>query len=387
MLFRYECIRPVFPLTESVNPTNLILAAESLGPIMMDHDEFENSDDDVEDWGGDAEVSNIVQCVKDINGVQCILPQLTEGKVYTDFLKELEESVDIYVKDITTKVAKIDRKLIGLVKIFTAMKRQMRGHARCLQIPDPSGEGEQITKSLNSERRRISRKIKALRSIVNNIENINIEDRLFEAQTKIKWLTVFVRIICTDFRGEHGNSQHPSFEKYSSPSGHTLSPGLLLELLSTMIIKQMDGVAERVGQKGDEGVDIWVGKDRDTICQVKNKSEKLSPSVIREFIGTMVLQGVKKGCIIYTQDYRLTPGASSAINKAAARDYSIVVVTTDKLVQYVVKYCKSFQSIDLVFETDRFDQDATFNPFRANAAKIVRKCTALSDRLYRYDGK
>jgi restriction endonuclease Mrr len=191
-----------------------------------------------------------------------------------------------------------------------------------------------------------------------------------------------MHIISADFKPNAGNAVHDSFKNYKSPESKALTPGLLLELFVTMIFEVETGHAERVGQRGDEGIGVWIGKNKEIVCQVKNKKKLMEPAVVREFLGTMLLNRVDKGYIVYTQESTLTAGVTAVIVGAKAVGYIIEVFTLKSIISLILKHSESFDSRKIVDNSLAFDNDPVFDVLNENTIEsIENEYDALLEKI------
>ena len=133
---------------------------------------------------------------------------------------------------------------------------------------------------------------------------------------------------------------------------------LVLDLLLKMGYgRRREDAGRTVGQSGDGGVDGIINEDPlglDTIyLQAKRWESSVGEGPIRDFIGALDLQGVKKGVFLTTSHY--TPAARAAV-QGIRSDKKIVLIDGAHLARLMIEHDLGV-SVAKTFALKRLDSD------------------------------
>ena len=133
---------------------------------------------------------------------------------------------------------------------------------------------------------------------------------------------------------------------------------VVLDLLLRMGYgRRREGAGRTVGQSGDGGVDGIINEDPlglDTIyLQAKRWEAAVGEGPIRDFIGALDLQGVKKGVFLTTSHY--TPAAKAAV-EGIRSDKKVVLIDGAHLARLMIEHNLGV-SVAQTFALKRLDSD------------------------------
>lgn len=316
---------------------------------------------------GEKSAKIIMSQFEALTELEVVLPS-ESAEVNSAFVTLLEANVLSFAQKMDDYISNIQQQIIILTGVVSGLQAERDAldvssfYHDGVNPGDWEDEAEEreshIESSQNSRSaERLKDAIDDLMSILSEVEDVDLEERLTKANQYVKWIKVLVYIICAEFKPRFGGAAHPSFLNNNAPDGSLLTSGLLLELFATMIFSLWKKGAERVGGGGDGGVDILVGPNKKIPCQVKNYSSRMGPAVVRELIGTMVLRKVKTAYMVYSQGAELTAGVKEVVEQAKERGYNIHILTTPRLVKLTKRFSVSFSAELLVSDTLKFDSE------------------------------
>ncbi|HPR48354.1 MAG TPA: winged helix-turn-helix domain-containing protein [Spirochaetota bacterium] len=128
---------------------------------------------------------------------------------------------------------------------------------------------------------------------------------------------------------------------------------IVLDLLSSMGY----GKGKVTGRSGDGGIDGFISQDALGIEKIYFQAKrftgntKVSASMIRDFVGSLDLQGVSKGVFITSSDF---PQDTEKV--LAGTHKSIVLINQSKLLSLMIQYNIGV-SVEKIFEMKRIDSD------------------------------
>lgn len=117
------------------------------------------------------------------------------------------------------------------------------------------------------------------------------------------------------------------------------SPPDFLEKLVVKLLEAMKyGTGEQLGGSGDGGVDGVIYQDKLKLGKIyiqakRYESQPVTPSLIREFIGTIVKRGADKGIFITTSSF-----TSAAKDEADDPRFNIVLIDGNRLAKLMVEH-------------------------------------------------
>jgi len=128
---------------------------------------------------------------------------------------------------------------------------------------------------------------------------------------------------------------------------------IVLDLLSSMGY----GKGKVTGRSGDGGIDGFISQDALGIEKIYFQAKrftgntKVSASMIRDFVGSLDLQGVSKGVFITSSDF---PQDTEKV--LAGTHKSIVLINQSKSLSLMIQYNIGV-SVEKIFEMKRIDSD------------------------------
>jgi hypothetical protein len=120
----------------------------------------------------------------------------------------------------------------------------------------------------------------------------------------------------------------------------SLKPRQLELVVGSVFRDYMEAEVKHLGSSGDGGIDLLLVQrdDRPVVVQVKRRCDRAteSPAVVRELLGAMILQGLKRGIIATTADH-FGPSSRAAVESANVirEGYEVDLYAFDALTEVV----------------------------------------------------
>ncbi|MDC7225959.1 MAG: restriction endonuclease [Spirochaetales bacterium] len=128
---------------------------------------------------------------------------------------------------------------------------------------------------------------------------------------------------------------------------------LVLDLLSKMGY----GKGQVTGRSGDGGIDGFISQDALGIEKIYFQAKrftggnKVSASMVRDFVGSLDLRGVTKGVFITSTDF-----PTNTEQVLAGTHKSIILINQEKLLSLMIQYNVGV-SVEKIYEVKKIDSD------------------------------